>query len=417
MAKKKGRARKKRKYNKGKRNFRVVFVTLGFLALVFSSIYLLDHLRDQLEGGGDIQTKDTDRSGEIIRNVEDGINSALFNLGFSKHDIKKETRRQSRGYREITVVDGSGLLKSESSRKQLLSSVSGESSEGVLKKSARGYVLDIEIDGNHTHRYSFIFPADAPRITSKQSAGKPGSDKKAVEPDVSAKKEIFAHKKPKIAIIVDDLGMDKYYVDRFAEISPDLTFAVLPNLPNSNYAADVAKSKGIDLLLHLPMEPKTVSGYNADDAGEGVLFVGQTKENILKSLESNLNAMPYAKGVNNHMGSKFTENRELMELVLRDLKDRGLFFVDSFTTAHSQGYQVAREIGMQTAKRDYFLDDRKKGKEYVAEQLRKLVEKSEKEGVAIGICHPYPQTVEVFTKELPSLSKRVDIVPVSEILN
>ena len=210
--------------------------------------------------------------------------------------------------------------------------------------------------------------------------------------------------------------MDKHSADRLSAISNGLTFSILPNLPHTTYVADVAKKNDIEVMLHLPMEPKTISGYNASDAGEGVLMVGQTKQAILKSLDRDLGAVPGAVGVNNHMGSKFTESHELMELVLERLKSRGMFFVDSLTTPNSQGYEVTREIGMKGARRDYFLDDKSKGKDYVKDQIAKLVAKSEKKGFAVGICHPYPNTIEALKEELPEISKKVQLVPVSEIL-
>ena len=162
---------------------------------------------------------------------------------------------------------------------------------------------------------------------------------------------------------------------------------------------------------------KASSGYSADDAGEGVLFVGQPKDKILDQLNYNLDSVPNVIGVNNHMGSKFTENEELMRLVMLNLKNKGLFWVDSLTTPRSVGYSIARDEGVKTAKRDVFLDSKTKGKSYVKSQLKKLIAKAEKNGYAIGICHPYPQTIQALSEEIPKFNGNIEITPVKSLLN
>ena len=165
------------------------------------------------------------------------------------------------------------------------------------------------------------------------------------------------------------------------------------------------------------MEPKLKSGYTADDAGEGVLLLGQTKEDIISTLNNNISSMPGAVGVNNHMGSKFTENEELMKLIMKTIKEKDLIFVDSLTSPRSKGYDVARDLGVRTARRDIFLDDKNRGKSYVKRQLRKLVATAQKNGYAIGICHTYPQTIEALREEIPKISEEVNITPVNKLLN
>ena len=132
---------------------------------------------------------------------------------------------------------------------------------------------------------------------------------------------------------------------RLLEIPVDISLAVLPDLSYSRYAAEQAYGKGWDVLLHLPMEPKYASGYTGVDAGENALLTGLPKEQIMDRLETNLASVPYIKGVNNHMGSKFTESGELMNLVLKKVKKRGLFFIDSKTSPRSKGYEEAKKLG------------------------------------------------------------------------
>lgn len=233
-------------------------------------------------------------------------------------------------------------------------------------------------------------------------------DKKAAAPD---------GQRPRVAIIVDDIGQHKEPIDRLLKLEGPLTFAILPNLPYSKYAAEKAHARGWDVILHLPMEPMESSGYTGQDAGEDALLVGQSKEAILARLDSNLSSFPYIEGVNNHMGSKFMENDELMELVLERINSKGLYFVDSMTTAKSVGYEKAAGLGMKTVKRDVFLDLSSKGPDYVKSQLKKLVEISGKKGAAVGICHPYNATIEALTEYMPVLEGEVELSNASDVVS
>jgi polysaccharide deacetylase 2 family uncharacterized protein YibQ len=117
------------------------------------------------------------------------------------------------------------------------------------------------------------------------------------------------------------------------------------------------------------------------------------------------------------MGSKFTENSELMELVLQRVKSRGLFFVDSRTSPKTTGFEVAKKLGMKAAERDVFLDEGSGGADYIRSQIEKLIEVSKKKGYAIGICHPHPDTLKVLSQMIPDVKKEVEIIPVSGVVN
>lgn len=255
--------------------------------------------------------------------------------------------------------------------------------------------------------------ADEKKPALKAESPKPtdipdDTDKKAVTPD--------GHK-PRVAIIVDDIGQHKEPIDRLLKLEGPLTFAILPNLPYSKYAAEKAHARGWDVILHLPMEPMESSGYSGEDAGEDALLVGQSKEAILARLDKNLSSIPYIEGVNNHMGSKFMENDELMDLVLERINSKGLYFVDSMTSAKSVGYKKAAGMGMKAVKRDVFLDLSSKGPDYVKSQLKKLVEISGKKGSAVGICHPYNATIEALTEYMPVMEGEVDLSNASDVLS
>jgi len=226
----------------------------------------------------------------------------------------------------------------------------------------------------------------------------------------------IAEKKPQrpgVILIIDDLGYDKKSIDRILRIEQPINLAVLPHLPHSLYAARAAYRGGKDVILHLPMEPKYSSGYTADDAGEGVLLLGFSIDQMREELRRNIVAVPNIVGVNNHMGSKFMENEEPVKTVMQELKARDLYFVDSLTTPNSRGYRIARQLGVKTLKRDVFIDQRERGKEYTMEQLDHLVRIAEKNGIAVGIGHPYPQTIDALAEYMPKNEKKVEFIKIS----
>jgi len=134
------------------------------------------------------------------------------------------------------------------------------------------------------------------------------------------------------------------------------------------------------------------------------LLLSQSDEEIRKRLDGFLREVPYAKGANNHMGSRFTEERGKMGIVLGFLKGKGLFFIDSKTTPLSVGNTLAREMGIENAGRNVFLDN-VQDVEAIREQLEQLAEMARRKGGAIGICHPHKATIQALTAAMPELRK------------
>ena len=167
-------------------------------------------------------------------------------------------------------------------------------------------------------------------------------------------------------------------------------------------------------MLHLPLEPR---GFPLKDPGKGALFVAMDERELVRQLRKDLDAVPYITGVNNHMGSRFMEQGEKVRLVLGELKKRGLFFLDSRTTARSQGYRIARELALRAGKRDLFLDN-ETDVQTIKAQVERLIRIARDHGTAIGICHPYPSTVTVLTTMIPQIKAQgIDIVPLSQVLD
>lgn len=218
--------------------------------------------------------------------------------------------------------------------------------------------------------------------------------------------------RPKIAIIIDDLGNSKRVDDEVLAIDAPLTVSVFPLLSDSKNAAEKASSNGMEVMLHLPMEPHD---YPRVNPGEGVLLTDMDDIAIITQLYEDMKSVPGIKGVNNHMGSKFTEDVERMRIVLKQLKDKGLYFVDSKTSPRSRSDKTAREMGLRAGARDIFLDN-EQDESHILGQIEELKKIARKYGSAIGIGHPYPVTIAALKKAIPGVEKEFNIVHASELV-
>jgi hypothetical protein len=218
----------------------------------------------------------------------------------------------------------------------------------------------------------------------------------------------------KVAIVIDDLGQSAPPIEGLLALDLPITFAVLPHLKYSTEAAERAHERGLDVLLHAPMEPKDSLKH---DAGRGVLLTGMSEAEIRNHLANDLSGVPHAIGVNNHMGSKFTENERTMRVVLGVLKDKNLFFLDSKTTAASVGERLAGRMGVRNAGRDVFLDNEQDVK-YIKGQIARLIKTARKEGSAIAIGHPYKETIAALNETAPEFRKNgIEVVRLSELVD
>ena len=228
---------------------------------------------------------------------------------------------------------------------------------------------------------------------------------KAVNPPVG--------KGGRVAIIVDDLGRGTQAAKQLLAIDEPVTFAVLPGEAQAADVARMAHAAGREVMLHTPMEPQ---GFPVVDPGDDALLTGQGDDELKVRLRALLDRVPHASGANNHMGSRFTEDERAMNAVMAVLKERGLFFIDSLTSSNSVAVEAARRAGVPVLRRDVFLDN-------VAEvgpitvELRRLAEKARRNGHAVGICHPYPETLQALRQELPKLARQgVVFVKLSDLM-
>ena len=219
--------------------------------------------------------------------------------------------------------------------------------------------------------------------------------------------------RPRIAIIIDDIGYSFSRTRQFLELNIPFTFSILPRLAKSNALAIEISSRGHEIMLHQPMEP-----YNSKfDPGPGALYVGYEPDRIVNIIEENISDVPFAVGVNNHMGSKFTGCKKETNEALKVVKERGLFFVDSLTSSHSVAYETARKLNMAAACRNFFLDNLL-DESAILLQLRKLKKYAQKYGQAVGIGHPFPETARAIGKFSKSLKdSEISLVHMSKIMS
>lgn len=216
------------------------------------------------------------------------------------------------------------------------------------------------------------------------------------------------------AIIIDDCGYNASAVEKFLTLQQQFTFAILPGERSSKTIAERVSRAGYEVLLHQPMEPH---GYPGINVGKRAIILGMSAEKIRIMLEMNLQDIPRAVGVNNHMGSRLTEEREPMEYVVRYLKERGLFYVDSYTSTRSVAYSTAKAMGLPTLRNQVFLDEHD-SLEYIKKQLDKVGALALKHGRVIAIGHAERRfIIPALAEKLPKFKEKgIEIVPVSELL-
>jgi len=217
-----------------------------------------------------------------------------------------------------------------------------------------------------------------------------------------------------VAIVIDDIGYNHALAERALNLPGPVSYGILPALPHSAAYANEARAKNRDILLHLPMESMTENAL-----GPGGMKIDMGAEEIDQVLQSDLQTVPGAIGISNHMGSRFTSDDASMRRFLGSMKAYGhqLLFVDSLTTSHTVGRTLAGEYGIPVLSRDIFLDN-ERSQELIGVQFDKLLELAKKRGRALAIAHPYPETLEFLEQRLHALKTGpVRLVPVSLLLN
>lgn len=218
--------------------------------------------------------------------------------------------------------------------------------------------------------------------------------------------------KPMIAVVIDDMGVDHRRSIQALTLPGPMTMAFLPYARDLGHMTRAARAVGHELMLHMPMEPLSAK----ENPGPNAIVTGLDPVELRRRVDGMLDSFSGYVGVNNHMGSKFTQDAAGMRIVLEDLEARGLLFLDSRTIGNTAGPSVARSLGMPFAERDVFLDnDSSTGN--VRAKLAEVEVVARRQGHAIAIGHPHDGTVEALAQWLPDIEKRgFVLVPVSAIV-
>jgi len=220
--------------------------------------------------------------------------------------------------------------------------------------------------------------------------------------------------KKKAAIIMDDLGYSLEAVRSLCSLKKPITVSILPFAPLTQQSAELARDGGLEMMLHLPLEPLS-RGPQKNPPG-GMIRMGMNKDEVRHKLEAFLQQVPAAKGVNNHTGSKVTEDPNIMRAILEVLKDKSLYFIDSRTTRYSVAFDLATRMGVPSASRAVFIDA-VETESAIRLKLEELFRLARQRGSAVGICHPRDETLRVLQGSL-GLAERygVELVFASEIV-
>ncbi len=216
---------------------------------------------------------------------------------------------------------------------------------------------------------------------------------------------------PVIAVVIDDMGVALTKSWQTINLPAPLTLAYLPYAQDLAAQTEAARRAGHELIVHLSMEPDD----GEEDPGPNALLISLDDGELLRRLDWSLGRFAQYVGVSNHMGSRFTANTEAMEVVLSEVKARGLLYLDSRTTSETVALRLARRAGIPAARRDVFIDNVADA-EAIAAQLAALEDIARERGYAVGIGHPRAKTLEALAGWLPGLGDRgFALAPISAI--
>lgn len=223
-----------------------------------------------------------------------------------------------------------------------------------------------------------------------------------------------AHHK-ELAIVIDDLGNDMEGTEEILHLPVTLTLAIMPFLPTTKEDGEMAHRLGHEVIVHLPMEP--LSG-KASWLGPGAITTALSNKEIRSRVEKAIEDVPYAVGVNHHMGSKATSDERVMRIVLEVCKERGLFYLDSKTTGKSVIPKLAKELKVPYLENELFFDDIYTLR-HIGKQAKRLSHELDNDESTVAIGHVGITGMKVATMLkafIPLYEKKASIVPLSDLI-
>ncbi len=200
--------------------------------------------------------------------------------------------------------------------------------------------------------------------------------------------EVWVRWPYQVAVVIDDFGYSLEEAERFINLPLKVNISVFPHLPLSTRISEMAHYRGREVLIHLPME---AIDPLQNEREPFLLRTGADSERVREMIELSLRAVPHARGLNNHKGSRATSDTSLMKEFMDIYSEKGLYFLDSVTSGSSIAYTLAGEFGIENYRRDVFLDG-ESSFDYVMERLWETVEVARTRGHAVAIGHPKDTT-------------------------
>lgn len=285
--------------------------------------------------------------------------------------------------------------------------------EAVVEKTAAAEIVaEVVENQNKSVAEELLQPQEVvaePEVKADQ-------EKKAetVEKENAKVNNTVDEKKALVAVVIDDVGLSIPFTNQMANIGYPVTVSFLPYGISDKKQVMQLKNAGLEVMLHVPMMP-----HKPASLAPVTLSPKMSKAEIQEKLAVMIDrfAGTGMHGLNNHMGSAFTEDREALSAVMEILKERKMFFLDSMTTGKSVGRSVSREYGVPFVARDVFLDN-ERNYDYIMGQFRQTERVARKKGYAVAIGHPYPQTLQAMRDWLKQTNERnIQIVPLSFLVN
>lgn len=215
----------------------------------------------------------------------------------------------------------------------------------------------------------------------------------------------------KLSIVIDDFGYRPAQENQVLQMPAAISVAVLPNAPHAREMATKAHQRGHEVLIHLPMAPLSKQPLEKD-----TLRPDMSSEEIARIVREAVADVPFAVGLNNHMGSAMTSSLPGMQKVMQVLDRYNFYFLDSMTIGNSQSTRAAAGTSVKVIKRRVFLDDTQNEAD-IRQQFTRAVRLAQRDGSAIAIGHPHPTTVRVLQQMLPTLPADITLVRPSQLLN
>ncbi|MBT0723668.1 divergent polysaccharide deacetylase family protein [Rosenbergiella sp. S61] len=214
-----------------------------------------------------------------------------------------------------------------------------------------------------------------------------------------------------LALVIDDFGYRPTEEHKVIALPNTISIAVLPDAPHSRSMATLAHQAGHEVLIHLPMAPMSKQPLEVN-----TLTPEMSLSQVQSIIEHAIRQVPYAVGLNNHMGSRMTSSLPAMQKVMSVLNHHQLYFLDSVTIGNTQAVNAARGTSVNVLKRNVFLDDTQNEAD-IRYQFQRAIKLAQRNGSAIAIGHPHPTTVKVLQQLLPTLPADIKLVKLSQLLN